>query len=106
MDAIGFASSLISLVQLTYDIVLYLKDVKDAPQDRLAIYSELTSLQNLLVILKSRVEQSQAGDPWLDSVRALGVAGGPLERFRGDLELLASKLQKVDGMKKVRQILT
>jgi hypothetical protein len=106
MDAVGFAASLVSLVQLTSDIVSYLKDVKDAHEDRATIYDELIALRTLLAPLEKRVRRSQAEDPWLSSVCALGAPNGLLEQLRNDLLHLLHKLRPVEGAKKVQKMIT
>jgi hypothetical protein len=105
MDAIGFAASLVSLVQLTSDIVSYLKDVKDAHEHRLTIYEELIGLRVLLAPLEKRVRRSHAEDPWLSSVCALGAHNGLLEQLRNDLLQLLHKLRPVEGAKKVQKMI-
>jgi hypothetical protein len=93
-------------VQLTSDVILYLKDVKDANEDRLTIHTELTCLCALLAPLEKRVHASKAGDPWLSSVCALGAPNGLLECLYKDLQVLLSKLGPMEGAKKLRTMIT
>jgi hypothetical protein len=103
MDPLG---SINAAVQLTSSIMSYLKDVQDAPQDRIDVLIEISVLNSLLVILHNRVQAAKYGDPWLATVRTLAIGNGPLDQFRSHLERVALKVTPVYGIHKIGKQLT
>ncbi len=97
MEAIGFASALISLVEATATVISYLNDVKNAPAERTQLLKELTSLNIFLGTLNSltvqiATEPDASTDEWLATVRALDVPDGPFRQLNSLLEDLKRKL--------------
>ncbi|KAK0466742.1 uncharacterized protein EV420DRAFT_1635785 [Desarmillaria tabescens] len=96
MEAIGFASALISLVEATATIISYLDDVKNAPVERAQLLRELTALSIFLRTLDSLVQMTTEPDTsmaeWLVTVRALNVPDGPFKQLNNLIEDLARKL--------------
>ena len=87
-DPLSITASIIAVLQLTESLIEYLKAVHDARKARIDFLSEVSGLHNLLIVLQNRVEQANSED---SRVRALGVEGGPLDRFKSHLENLLSK---------------
>lgn len=110
-DPLGITASIVSVLQLTSIVVQYIGDVKDSTQDRLKIRDEISSTSFLLYTLKDRIQNAEDFQPsqhkglWLSSISSLGSANGPLAKFRADLEDLASKLEPVDGRRRIGQML-
>jgi hypothetical protein len=100
VTAVGLVASIIQLIDATTTAIKYLNDVKDAPKDRAALAREGSSLLALLTDLRYRLEEAESTDPWFNSVRSLGVEGGPLEQFKDVMEELARKLKPEAGIKK------
>ncbi|KAK0215874.1 hypothetical protein EDD85DRAFT_444625 [Armillaria nabsnona] len=96
MEAVGFASALISLVDATVTVISYLNDIKNAPAERTQLLKELTSLNIFLGTLNSLVqiatEPDASTDEWLATVRALDVPDGPFRQLNSLLEDLKRKL--------------
>ncbi|KAK0501763.1 ankyrin repeat-containing domain protein [Armillaria luteobubalina] len=96
MEAIGFTSALISLVDATVTVVSYLNDVKNAPAECTQLLKELTSLHIFLGTLNSLVQLATEPDAsiaeWLATVRALDVPEGPFRLLSSLLEDLKRKL--------------
>jgi hypothetical protein len=105
-DPLSVSVSIIAILQLTGTIIDYLKDVHDAPQDRINFLVEISGLDGLLDALQKRVQEAKSGDPWLTELQALGVQNGPLDQLDSDLKRLTSKLEPLDGLKEVRRRLT
>ena len=103
MDPLGLTASVIAVLQLTGAVIGYLNDVKDAPKDCQQCTIEASNLQNLLITLRYRLEQRQAGDPWFTAVRALNIENGPLDQYKQALEQLRSKVEIQDGVQKVKR---
>jgi hypothetical protein len=93
MDGLSAAASIIAVLQLTGDVIKYLNDVKNAPKQCQQCTIEASSLQNLLINLRYRLEQAQPNDPWFTALRALTAENGPLDQYK---EALAQLLSKVD----------
>jgi hypothetical protein len=104
-DVHNIAASIVSLMQLTSDVILYLTDMKDVNEDHLTIHTELTCLCALLAPLEKWVHASQAGDPWPSSVCALGAPNGLLEHLYKDLQVLLNRLGPVQGAKEVQKMI-
>jgi hypothetical protein len=105
-DPLSISASIIAVLQLTGTVISYLKDVHDAPQDRIEFLIEVSGLDGLLDALQKRVQEAKFGDPWLTELQALGVENGPLDQFNSDLRRLASKLEPLNGLRQIRRRLT
>ena len=93
MAELGIAASITSILQFSSAVIQYLVDVKNASKDRQKLILEIGSVTGLLFLLQDLAERAQWADPWLASIRALGVPHGPLAQFKGAMERLASKLR-------------
>ena len=98
MDPLSITASITALLQLTGAIITYLKAVHDASQDRITFLVEISGLDNLLDVLRKRIDEAKPGDPWLAEIRTLGFENGPLRQIESHLKRLASKLQPVGGL--------
>lgn len=94
LEAVGAASSIAALLEVTCKVLGYLKDVRDAGEERESYYNEASTLCGLLstLQLRARVERNAKGntDPWFAEVRKL--QHGPLEQYRTALESFAQKV--------------
>ena len=98
-DPLSVSASIIAVLQLTGTIVSYLRDVREASEERQRILNEITSASGMLYCLKDLVEREQHADPSLTAARLLCVKGGPLYQFKQALERLASKLTPSTGFR-------
>jgi hypothetical protein len=103
MDGLSVAASIIAVLQLTGAVIGYLNDVKDAPKECQQCTIEASNIQNLLINLRYRLEQGQAGHPWFTAVRALNIENGPLDQYKQALEQLRSRVEIQDGVQKVKR---
>jgi hypothetical protein len=103
MDGLSVAASIIAVLQLTGTVIGYLNDVKNAPKECQQCTIEASNLQTLLVNLRYRLEQGQAGRPWFTAVGALTVENGPLDQYKLALVQLQSKVETQDGIQKVKR---
>src|SRR5271163_1213899 len=103
MDGLSDVASIIAVLQLTGAVIGYLNDVKDAPKECQQYTIEASNIQNLLINLRYRLEQGQAGDPWFTAVRALNIENGPLDQYKQALEQLRSRVEIQDGVQKVKR---
>jgi hypothetical protein len=103
MDGLSAASSIIAVLQLTGAVIGYLNDVKNAPKECQQCTIEASNLQNLLMNLRYRLEEGQAGDPWFTAVRALNTVNGPLDQYKQALEQFQERVGTQDGVQKIKR---
>lgn len=106
MDPLSITASITAILQVTGAIISYLRDVQDAPGDRIDLAIEVSGLKSLLTPLCTRVREAKSEDPWVTAVLNLGVKNGPLDQIRSALERLELKLCPVEGFKKLGKRLT
>ncbi|SJL14259.1 uncharacterized protein ARMOST_17715 [Armillaria ostoyae] len=101
-EALGIASSIISLIDVSKTIVEYLKDVKEAPKERDELNRELSNLAIYLDTVHRLTQTAAADDPWLETVQRLS---GPFAQLDELLKSVKTKLEHApDGpMGKMRQ---
>ena len=105
MDPLSITASIAAVLQVTGRIISYLKEVQDAPNDRIDLIIEVSGLKSLLAPLYTRIREAKSEDPWVTAVVNLGVKDGPLDQIRSALERLESKLCP-KGLKKFGKRLT
>jgi hypothetical protein len=105
MDPLSFTASLLAVLETTAEVISYLNDVKSAPKECAQFAVEASSLYNLLVMLKYRLDEGQSNEPWFTSVRSLGLRNGPLDQYKEALEHLARKVSAVDGIRVIGRAL-
>lgn len=104
-DPLSISASIVAILQLTGTVVQYLNDVNGASEDRQRILTEISSTSGVLFLLKDLAERAGWEDCWSVTIKSLNVPGGPLEKFKTMLQLLALKLKPVEGVKKVGKAL-
>lgn len=100
MDPLSITASIITILQLSNEVVGYLNDVKNASKDRVKCTVEASNTYSLLVSLRFRLEGS-SNEPWYNAVRALGIENGPLDQFKQALEQLRTRMTGESTLKKV-----
>ncbi len=70
-EALGIASSIVALVDVSWTIFKYLKDVKEAPKERDSLSTELSGLVLWLNEVKLFTDAAQPNDPWLVTMERL-----------------------------------
>ena len=98
MEPLSITVSITALLQVTPSIIIYLRDVHDAPDGQTKFAIEVAQLYSLLPVLRARVEQANPEDPWFAAVLALGDRDGPLDQLRSHLDKLALKLKPAKGV--------
>ncbi|KAH7366579.1 ankyrin repeat domain-containing protein [Pyrenochaeta sp. MPI-SDFR-AT-0127] len=105
MEPLSATASIISILQLSAKVLSYLNDVKDASKGRVQCAIEASNLHSLLLNLRFRLEEGNAGEPWYTAVRALAVDNGPLDQFKKALEMLQTKMTDGGRLKQASQAL-
>ncbi|KAF2228994.1 ankyrin [Viridothelium virens] len=103
MDGLSAAASIFTVLQVTIEVVEYLKDIKNAPQECQECQAEASSLRNLLNHLLFHLNQGTGNEAWYTSIRALTVENGPLDQYRLALEQLLSRVEIHDRLQKVKR---
>ena len=106
MDPLSMTASIIAIMQLAQSVAGYLNDIKDASKEQVRIATEISSINALLIPLKSRIKDAHPGDPWFAGVQRLGDKGGSLDQFESTLKQLKSKVEQADGYMKAVRVLT
>ncbi|SJL14339.1 uncharacterized protein ARMOST_17795 [Armillaria ostoyae] len=100
-EALGIASSIITLIEISHTIVGYLKDVKEAPKERDKLSKELSTLEIYLGTVNQLTRIADADDPWLATTQRLS---GPFVQLGLLLQDLKKKLEPAsDGIGKMKQ---
>jgi hypothetical protein len=98
MAGVGEASSILAVIELSYKIIEFLIDIKDASSDRTKILAEL---RGACGILQSLAEKAKKSGTSLPNVAGLAVKNGPLMEYKVLLEELIQKLTKGKGLRDV-----
>jgi hypothetical protein len=102
-DPISISASIVTLLQLSATVIKYLSGVKDAPNDRTRLMSEVGSINYILSTLQ---DLAQSGEKVrLDTIRLLNRADGPLYQLQYALTCLEKKLAPVGGWDNARNVL-
>ena len=104
-SAVGLAASILQIINTTAQIIQYLNDVREAPEERAQILREAASLLGLLKSLRARVEHANQTDSWYVQIRSLEGQGGPLDQYQSAMIALAKKLKPESGVKKLEKLL-
>ncbi|KAL9085606.1 MAG: hypothetical protein Q9165_007506 [Trypethelium subeluteriae] len=103
MDGLSAAASTFTVVQVTVQVIEYLKHIKDAPRECQQCQAEASSLHNLLNNLLFHLNQGTADEAWYTSIRALTVENGPLDQYKLALEQLLSGVEIHGRVQKVKK---
>jgi Fungal N-terminal domain of STAND proteins len=93
MDDVGFAASIVDLLALSKSIIDYIKDVKDANEDRQKLLEETIATQRIL----SKLETTANQDAWKATMEVLTGPLGPFEQLRDVLKRMESTLKPAKG---------
>ena len=102
-EALGLALGIADLMRASRGIILYVKIVKNAPQERDKIVGEISCLSKQLAILENRVAESNKGDAWYVAIRRLCTVDGLFDQMKASLDQLEAKLAPADQRMKLFQ---
>lgn len=101
MDPLSVSASIVALLQLTSTVIRYLSDVRNGPKELQRIRLEVSSVQNILLMLQDQADEAEQGDSFLSTLGSFNVRNGLFEQFRATLERLVSKLAPVKGRRQI-----
>ncbi|SJL14240.1 uncharacterized protein ARMOST_17696 [Armillaria ostoyae] len=85
-EALGIASSIVALVEVSWTIFKYLKDVKEASKEHRILSMKLSGLVHWLNEVKLFTDMVQPNDPWLVTMQRLSVPVEQLTALLKDLK--------------------
>ncbi len=89
-EALGIASSIVALAEVSWTVFEYLKDVKEASKERRTLSTELSGLVRWLNEVKLFTETAQPNDSWLVTMQRLT---GPVEQLTALLKDLEKEFK-------------
>lgn len=92
MDPLSVTASILTVLQLSAKVLVYLSDVKNASKDRTRCDIEISNLHSLLSKLRDRIRTGGSNQPWYTAVGELAVPNGPLDQFKQALQALQSNM--------------
>ena len=105
MDPLSITLSVTALLKLTKDVVFYVKEARDASDERKKFVREISSLSGMLTTLIDFVNEEDPDNPWLLAVLELVANDGPFDQFASALQQLKAKTAPTSGVRKLGQIL-
>jgi hypothetical protein len=103
MDPLSITLSITALLKLTKDVILFIKEAKDASDERKKFVRETASLSGMLNTLVDFVNEEDKHDSWLYAISDLIARGGPFDQYCLALQLLKTKLTPTSGVRKLGQ---
>ncbi|KAF6820670.1 hypothetical protein CPLU01_12695 [Colletotrichum plurivorum] len=101
-DPLSITTGIVALIQVTGEAISFLKDVKEGGKERMKLRDELRGVMCLLEMLKDRVDEPESDDALKPAAIAfMGGPEGPLERMKGLMEDVVSKLVPETGLRKL-----
>ncbi|KAJ7589687.1 hypothetical protein C8J56DRAFT_939310, partial [Mycena floridula] len=97
MDPLGFASSILSLIDIAKRIADYVRDIKDGPKERTELNKAVTAIVKLLDLLKDEFEETPTDDLCFSAARQMAEEDGTFGQLRVLLDKLEKKLRPADG---------
>lgn len=91
MDGLSAATTVVSVLQIAYQVNEYIKTVRGAEEDRRKLLLELTRARGLLATLVD-VSEDVEDDMWSQALQNLDGPDGPLETFKALLEDVLDKM--------------
>lgn len=98
-------ASIIAILQLTSTLTNYINEVRQATAEQAKLAIEASNLYGLLITLRFRVEEARSDDPWVNHVKLLGTAKGPLDQFKNTLEMMVDKLPSSSKRDRIKSVL-
>lgn len=93
MEVLSTAASIFAVLQLTTEVIEYLKHCNDFTNDSKNCLAEASDLHNLLNHLLYHVNRPAREKAWSSSLRTLTSVNGPLDQCKHALEELLAKVE-------------
>ena len=103
--ALSVTASIIAVLQLTGDVITYLRGIKGTPKECRKCMVEISNSNTLLFKLDLHLSESSSEEPWYTEVQALAVKDGPLDQYKLSLQRLLAKVRPTNRMRKLANTL-
>jgi len=100
MDPLSITGSIIAVLQLSSKVVEYVTSATGATKERKRLRAEVRACESILQRLKDEADDSEEGEAWSETIRALEDPSAPLGRLRVLFGIVKAKLQPKEGAKK------
>jgi hypothetical protein len=100
MDALSAAASIISILQLSFDVVKYIVGATGATKERRNLREEVLACENVLLQLQDHADNTDGGTKWWEKIKVLEDSNTPLYRLGVTLEAIKAKLEPKRGLGK------
>jgi hypothetical protein len=105
MDPLSATSCVITILQLSSDVVKYITGVAGATKERTRLREEIIACQTILFRLQDHYDDADGGTKWGENIKALGGPDAPLYRLGAALDAAKTKLEAKSGLKKTLSVL-
>jgi len=101
MDPLSATASIISVIQLSSDVVKIIGAATGATKERKRLREEVRACAYTLERLKDEVDDAEEGEAWSETIKALEAPEAPLGRLWTILGVIKTKTQPEEGIKKI-----
>ncbi|KAF2190054.1 hypothetical protein K469DRAFT_759451 [Zopfia rhizophila CBS 207.26] len=98
MDPLSTTASIITIIQLSSDVIKYVKGAAGATTERKRLRDEVRSCESILQRLKDEADDADEGKMWSETINLTGRT--PLYRLGIVLSVVIAKLEPKKGLKK------
>lgn len=99
-DPLSTTASIISVIQLTSEVVKYISGVSGAIKERKRLRDEIRACELILFELQDDVEDPEEEKTWSETIKALEGSDAPLGRLQNVLSVVKAKLEPKKGLEK------
>ena len=105
MDPLSITLGITTLLALAKEVVFFIKEAKDASDERNKFVRETSSLNGMLNTLVDFVNEEDPNGPWLHAISELLVRNGPIDQFSLGLRQLRIKVTPASGLRRLGEAL-
>jgi hypothetical protein len=99
-DPLGTTASIIAIIQLSSVVVEYINGVRGATKERKRLRDGVRACEFILQQLKDDADDTEEGNAWSETIKALEGADAPLGRLWVALNVVKAKLEPKIGLEK------
>jgi hypothetical protein len=99
-DPLSTTASIIAIVQLSSAVVEYINGVRGATKERKRLRDEVRACEFILQQLKDDADDTEEGEAWSETIKALEGTDAPLGRLWIALNIVKAKLEPKTGLEK------
>lgn len=90
IDPLSVAASIIAIIQISQELVDYIRSVTNASKDKKKLVYRSLEAHGVLTQLQSQVEKAREDEEWFRTVSLLDAPNGPLEQYRQALNEIST----------------